>query len=115
MIFKGIAAASLAICLTACSGGEAGISGDKSTAPSTASKPAEAAEQEKQIQEKVAATHDSIEKAMSEIPPELREKHTAAFNCMIEKNNESATPVAIDASIIRSITAKLKAGESGTC
>ena len=53
---------------------------------------------------------------MTEIPPELREKHQAAFNCTIEKNNrlpaEQQKQIGVDT--IKSITAALKANPNAS-
>lgn len=80
------------------------------TEPATKS-PVEEAENKRELQ----AFQDSVEKAMGDIPPELREDFQIAFNCEIERNNASPQPKEIDASTIRDLTAQLKAGKDLGC
>ena len=65
---------------------------------------------EAEIKRELAAFQDSVEKAMSDIPPELRDKFQQAFSCEIEKNSKLAEPKEINAATIRSITARLESG-----
>src|SRR3546814_20964311 len=53
-----------------------------------ASKPGQP-KSEPQIKVEQKQVQQTVEQAMAEIPPELREKHQAAFKCTIEKNNKS--------------------------
>lgn len=74
-----------------------------------------AGKSEVQIQQELKVFQDTVEKAMNEIPPELRVKFQTAFNCEIEANKTRPVPTEIDAATIRQITARLKAGDPGTC
>lgn len=81
------------------------------------SKPAAAAPKpnqpktEAQIKVEQKQVQQTVEQAMAEIPPELREKHQAAFNCTIEKNNRlpAAQQKQIGVDTIKSLTAQIKA------
>ena len=61
----------------------------------------------KQAQQQV---HQTVEQAMADIPPELRNKHQEVFNCMIQNNNKlpPAQQKQIGVDTIREITQKLK-------
>lgn len=66
---------------------------------------------EAQIKVEQKKVQQTVEQAMADIPPELREKHQAAFNCSIERNNKlpAGQQKEIGVDTIRSITAQLKA------
>src|SRR3546814_7646787 len=66
---------------------------------------------EAQIKVEQKQVQQTVEQAMAEIPPELREKHQAAFNCTIEKNNRlpAAQQKQIGVDTIKAITGQLKA------
>jgi hypothetical protein len=66
---------------------------------------------EAQIKNEQKQVQQTVEQAMAEIPPELREKHQAAFNCTIEKNNRlpAAQQKQIGVDTIKAITGQLKA------
>ncbi|AXK44098.1 hypothetical protein [Erythrobacter aureus] len=66
-------------------------------------------------EQKLKAFQDSVEKAMGDIPPEHRDAFQKEFACEIERNNASSQPKEIDASTIREITARLKAGKAAGC
>lgn len=64
-----------------------------------------------QIKVEQKQVQQTVEQAMAEIPPELREKHQAAFNCTIEKNNRlpAGQQKQIGVDTIKAITGQLKA------
>ena len=66
---------------------------------------------EAQIKDEQKQVQQTVEQAMAEIPPELREKHQTAFNCTIEKNNRlpAAQQKQIGVDTIKAITGQLKA------
>lgn len=102
LLFTALASLSLA----ACGSDPEPAEGNAEATPTTA----EVAEQKK-----LEAFQDSVEKAMGDIPPELRDAFQTEFACEIERNNASESPKNIDASTIREITARLKAGAASTC
>lgn len=101
-------AAAASLSLVAC-----GSENEVEDAAVTAAEPADpAAAAEDQ---KLKAFQDSVEKAMSDIPPEYRDAFQKEFACEIERNNASSQPQEINASTIREITARLKAGKAAGC
>jgi hypothetical protein len=97
-----------------------GACGDTAAPPEApkAEKPAAPAPKgpEAELKAKQVQVQQTFEEAMAAIPPELRDKHQAAFNCMIERNNKlpAAEQKQIGPDTVREITDKLKANPAAT-
>lgn len=81
------------------------------TAPKAKAPAANGPKTDAQIKLEQTRVQQTVEQAMADIPPELREKHQAAFSCVIEKNNKLPAGQQKDIGVdtIRTITAQLKA------
>lgn len=102
----------IALALSACNNASEDAASPRGAAPSTAP---EVPAAPPQPVEDIASFKDSLEKAMADIPPDLREKFQAAFSCEIELNKTRPVPREMNAETIRDLTAQLKAGTSPSC